>query len=71
MRKSCLLAVAVLSLLVANSLKPRMRVLCEGFLPPNNMKIPVGDVHAAGIGEAQFNAVLDRVQAVYGPIIEA
>jgi len=35
------------------------------------MKIPVGDVRAAGIAEAQFNAVLDRVQQIYGPIVAA
>lgn len=50
---------------------PRARVLCEGFLPPNTMSIPVGDVRAKGIEEPAFTAVLDKVQAVYGPIIAA
>ncbi len=45
--------------------------LCEGFLPPNNLSIPVGDVRARGIDEAMFNSVLDRVQAAYTPIIAA
>lgn len=46
-------------------------VLCRGFLPKNNMRIPVGDVHALGLEENQFNKVLDRVEAVYAPIVAA
>lgn len=46
-------------------------VLCAGFLPPNDMKIPVGDVNARGIDEAAFNRVLDRVEAYYKPVIAA
>jgi hypothetical protein len=42
-----------------------------GFLPENKMKIPVGDVRALGIQQAGFNRVLDRIQLIYGPIIEA
>ena len=73
MRKHAALAVvALVSVAVAaHALKSRSRVLCEGFLPVNSMRIPVGDVRAAGIAEAQFNATLDRVQEVYGPIIAA
>lgn len=40
------------------------------FLPENTLQIPVG-FSAAGLKENQFNLVLDRVQAVYGPIVEA
>ncbi|MBI5598083.1 MAG: hypothetical protein HY928_18530 [Elusimicrobia bacterium] len=47
------------------------RTLCEGFLPENDLKIPVGDVSAAGIEPTRFENVLDRIQAVYGPIIAA
>lgn len=46
---------------------------CEGFLPPNDMKVPVGFKATAGspgsLSEAQFNAVLDRVQKLYSPVI--
>ena len=44
---------------------------CAGFLPPNDLKIPVGDVNALGIDESSFNAVLDRVEAIYKPIFAA
>lgn len=71
MRKSVLLAGVVLAAMLASVLPAQRKVLCEGFLPKNNLKIPVGDVRAAGIAEAQFNAVLDRVQEVYAPIIAA
>jgi hypothetical protein len=47
--------------------------LCEGFLPENDMKIPIRlqMVEGGGLNQAQFNAVLDRLTEVYGPIIEA
>ncbi|MDX6768886.1 MAG: hypothetical protein SF051_05095 [Elusimicrobiota bacterium] len=71
MKKSVIVA-AVLAA-VGSSVLAHQRLsaktLCEGFLPPNSLNIPVGDVRAAGIDEAVYNAVLDRVQAVYGPVI--
>lgn len=39
--------------------------LCHGFLPENNLKIPVGDKSAAGISEAEFNGVMDRMEKLY------
>jgi hypothetical protein len=48
--------------------------LCQGFLPPNEMKIPVG-AHPVGIrnngglNEQQYNSVMDRIQAMYGHIV--
>ena len=43
--------------------------LCS-ILPPNDMRIPVRPFSAGfGITQGEFNAVLDRVQEVYGPII--
>ena len=47
--------------------------LCHGFVPENDMKIPVGfksfAAGAAGLTEAEFNAVLDRTQRLYAPIV--
>jgi hypothetical protein len=60
----------------AKSMMPKQ--LCEGFLPTNNMKIPVGSrvrsnffeaKAAGGITEQQFNAVMDRIEKLYGPIV--
>ena len=45
------------------------KTLCDGFLPPNNLSIPVGDVNALGIDEAVFNSVIDRADKIYGPIV--
>ena len=51
------------------------RTLCTGFLPPNSMRIPVGalrvgaDGAAGGLTEAQYNAVMDHLQKIYGPIV--
>lgn len=41
----------------------------EGFVPENNLKILVGEKAAGGISEAQFNSVIDRVEAMYSPIV--
>ncbi|MEK7859177.1 MAG: hypothetical protein AAB320_08555 [Elusimicrobiota bacterium] len=50
---------------------PQNHSVCDGFLPENDLKIPVGDVNALGIDQASFNAVLDRVEKLYTPIIAA
>jgi hypothetical protein len=41
----------------------------EGFLPKNNLLIPVDEKNLTGITEAQFNAVIDQVEAIYSPIV--
>lgn len=51
--------------------------LCDGFLPPNDMKIPVGakirsnfiTTGGGGITEAQFNKVMDRIERLYKPVV--
>lgn len=45
--------------------------VCDGFLPPNDLQIPVGSKEAGGITEEAFNRVLDRVEKVYGDEIRA
>lgn len=41
----------------------------QGFLPENKMYIPVDAKGINSISEAQFNAVIDQVEAIYRPII--
>jgi len=43
----------------------------SGFAPENDMYISSSVKSINGIDEAQFNAVLDEVQAIYEPIIKA
>jgi hypothetical protein len=62
---------ALLVGLLAIAVTPRKKTLCEGFLPPNNLRIPVGDVRAKGIDEATFNQVMDQAEKIYAPIIAA
>ena len=62
-----LAAVALLSLL-AVSPRPAPR---DSFLPPNNLKIPIGTFGAKSITKAQYDAVMDRIQAIYEPIVAA
>lgn len=41
----------------------------SGFLPENDMYIPVGAKMKGGLTEAQFNKVIDKVEAIYAPIV--
>lgn len=41
----------------------------DGFLPENDMKIPVGMKTNGGLNEAQFNAVIDKLEPIYSPIV--
>lgn len=62
--------VLTVSLVLANNIS-REKTLCKGFVPPNNMKIPVGLFSVGGITESQFNLVIDRLVKIYGPEIAA
>lgn len=42
-----------------------------GFLPPNDLWMQDSLDSTAGLTEVQFNAVIDRAQAFYGPVIQA
>jgi hypothetical protein len=66
MIRSILVSVVVVALSVVPSVE-----LCEGFLPDNNMKIPVGSLEDKGLSQAQFNAVIDAAEKLYGPVIAA
>lgn len=44
-------------------------VLCSGYLPENDMKIPVTVFQVGGISHDEFNQVLDKAEAFYAPII--
>lgn len=45
--------------------------LCSGIVPPNDMKIPVTGTRSGGISEAEFNAVMDKIEAYYKPVVQA
>ncbi len=68
MVKKWVLPSIVVVAFVAYSGVPSSKVLCEGFLPENNLKIPVGK-SAKGISEAEFNEVLDKIEELYTPIV--
>lgn len=42
----------------------------EGFVPKNNLKISVNAKRFGGLTEAQFNAVIDKYEALYTPIVK-
>lgn len=43
----------------------------DGILPRNNMRVPVNAKVQSGITEEGFNAVIDKVETVYAPIISS
>ncbi len=46
--------------------------LCEGFLPDNDMSIPLGlSQTTGGLTEQDFNDVLDQIEALYQPEVAA
>ncbi len=45
--------------------------LCEGFAPKNDLRIPVGMESQGGLDEAAFNRAIDKVSAVFAPIVAA
>lgn len=64
-----LLTALVLSLTLIGNVFACSEDGSTGFLPENNLSIPVGAKVAGGITEAQFNAVIDKVEAIYAPIV--
>jgi hypothetical protein len=58
------LSAVVLSLsLIGSSLA------CTGYVPKNKLRIPVGVKNGGGLTQAQFNNVIDKVEAIYAPLI--
>ncbi|UPT75542.1 MAG: hypothetical protein M0D55_07660 [Elusimicrobiota bacterium] len=63
-------SILVSAVVVALSVSPSAE-LCEGFLPENDLKIPIGSLEDKGISQAQFNAVIDQAEKLYGPVVAA
>lgn len=40
-----------------------------GFLPENDLRIPVGYKSVGGLSEAQFNAVINKIEKIYAPVV--
>lgn len=74
MRKSLVVAVVAAALSAAGPAQ-RGFIECAGYFPENGVKIPVrtgpSAAAAGGLTKAQFDAILDRLEEVYGPIVAA
>ncbi len=67
-----LAAILLLALLgVPRNSHSARRTFIGTFLPPNDMRIPVGAIDAKGITREQYDAVMDRVEALYASIVQA
>ena len=67
--KSMKMTAMVLGLTLAGSAFTCSEDGTGGFLPENNMKIPVGVKRSGGIDEKQFHNAIDRVVKIYEPIV--
>ena len=70
MKRNILLS-AVSAMLLGAALMPVSASDCTGFLPPNDLKIPVDSADDKGIVEAQFNEVMNIVEKIYKPQVAA
>lgn len=67
-----LLTPLLIGLVALSTSLPRARPLCEGYFPEHDKKIPVlGPLADEGLSRAEFDAVLDRIEEVYTPLIAA
>ena len=63
------LAISLFALLIVSASQhhefaPAVEILCSGFLPPNDMKIPVSEISVLTVNQTDFNTVIDKVQKV-------
>ena len=70
MRKGIQLVLAVLMLSWGTSFACDMNGT-SGIVEDNNLSIPVGAKSVGEVTEKKFNDILDRVETIYSPIIEA
>lgn len=56
--------------LIGGSAAPSQK-LCTGIVPPNDMHIPVIGTRSGGLSEAEFNAVMDKMDAYFVPVVKA
>lgn len=61
----------VATILVGLQVSSHEHTLCEGFLPENNLKIPANMFTGGGITQDEFNAVMERAERIYAPIMLA
>jgi hypothetical protein len=71
-----LLAAALLLAAFSTSGVSNSKTLCEGFVPANDMRIPVGDRshlglrNNGGLTEAQYNSIMDRIQSMFQDVVK-
>ena len=63
-----LAALVFVSIIAAAPAAPKHR---ESFLPPNNLQHRIGAKDSGGLTEAQYQAVMDRIETIYAPIVAA
>lgn len=70
MTKLKFIALAAISVLLVGA-SARVDHLCRGFLPENDMRIPISVFQKGGLTEAEFNQVLDQLSSYYRPVMRS
>jgi len=71
MVRSRLIALAAAVLLTLAVIPKSEHKVCDGFLPENDLSIPIGSLEDKGISQDEFNAVIDTVEALYTDVVAA
>jgi hypothetical protein len=69
--KQLLVAALVLTGFAVVAGSASSNTLCAGIVPQNDMHIPVNSFSAGGLSEAEFNSVMDKMDAYYIPLLKA
>jgi hypothetical protein len=64
-----LLLITLFSLTLAGSVFACSEDGKSGFLPENNLRIPVGLKLLGGLSEVEFNTVIEKIETIYSPIV--
>lgn len=59
------------SVAMVGASSPSTKHLCNGIVPPNDMRIPVTGIRSGGISETEFNSVMDKIEKYYKPVVQA
>lgn len=62
------------SMMIVTALLAQPALACTedgkgGFLPENDLSIPLSDKQVGGLSEAEFNATIDKYETIYAPIV--
>ncbi|NJM10498.1 MAG: hypothetical protein HC883_06545 [Bdellovibrionaceae bacterium] len=71
MIRSWLSGLGLSALTLSAPMSPHNHVLCSGFVPKNDLQIPISAHQVGGVTKADYDAVLDAIEKHYAPIAQS